>query len=317
MGTLYLDHSDVILERSGEVLTVRGPGAAVQHVPMRLLDRVVVMANIGIPARTLVALATAGIGVTIVGSRQRVAHVLPDGPGDALRIIAQVRCHESKQIKARLAAWMLRRKLLAHRRQIVRWMELRPDVRLPLFRARDRLSARMREVRERTETVALRGLEGAAARDYFEALAAVLPPEMGFQGRNRRPPRDPANAALSLGYTLLHAEATGALAAAGLDPRIGFLHDPSWGRASLAADLAEGYRTEVDDLLRDLCRDGRLRADHFGREGEAVLLGKAGRQIFFPAWEQRMKPVRLRLYRFAARLVGVLQRLAIANGWSP
>ena len=57
----------------------------------------------------------------------------------------------------------------------------------------------------------LRGLEGAAAANYFEALSEILPERLHFSGRNRQPPRDPVNALLSLTYTLLHAEAVLAL----------------------------------------------------------------------------------------------------------
>ena len=67
------------------------------------------------------------------------------------------------------------------------------------------------------------GLEGAAAA-YFRALAAAFPPALGFEGRNRRPPRDPVNACLSLGYTLLHGDAVREAAVQGFDPMIGVLH---------------------------------------------------------------------------------------------
>src|SRR5262249_56846225 len=68
------------------------------------------------------------------------------------------------------------------------------------------------------------GLEGAAAREYFQAWAAMLDPELSFTGRNRRPPRDVVNSALSFGHAVLLSETVSALAAAGLDPAIGFLH---------------------------------------------------------------------------------------------
>lgn len=93
----------------------------------------------------------------------------------------------------------------------------------------------------------------------------MLPPALGFTGRNRRPPRDPANACLSLGYTLLHAEAVTAAQAAGLDPLLGFYHRPAFGRESLASDLIEPLRAEVDAWVAALFRDRALREDHFTR----------------------------------------------------
>jgi len=269
----------------------------------------VVSAELALPTSLLVGLAEAGVTTTLLGRRERYAHVLPHGPGDVLRLIAQVQCFENVALKLRLAAWVVRAKLRAHQRFLSTLLQARPDQRLAISKARQRLSDRVRRVALATELDELRGIEGAAARDYFEAFAAVLPAEMGFTGRNRRPPRDPANALLSLGYTLLHSEAVGALAAAGLEPRLGFLHDPAWGRASLAADLVERWRPAVDELAWQLCRDRLLRADHFRTQGEAVLLGKAGRMVFFPAFESMLRRERPRLRRFAQKLARLLPRL--------
>jgi CRISPR-associated endonuclease Cas1 len=95
------------------------------------------------------------------------------------------------------------------------------------------------------------------------AMAAVMPPALQFTGRNRRPPRDPVNACLSLGYTLLHAQAVQACAVAGLDPLLGFYHRPAFGRESLASDLIEALRPAVDLWVWELVRSRTLLEDHF------------------------------------------------------
>ena len=68
-----------------------------------------------------------------------------------------------------------------------------------------------------------------------------------FEGRNRRPPRDPVNALLSLGYSLLAKDLTITCAAVGLDPYLGFYHQPRHGRPALALDLMEPFRSLVVD----------------------------------------------------------------------
>ena len=92
----------------------------------------------------------------------------------------------------------------------------------------------------------LRGIEGAAAAAYFQGFTRLFPPSLEFTGRNRRPPRDPVNAVLSLSYTPLHFEAVQAVCAAGLDPLIGFYHELVFGRESLASDLIEPLWPKVD-----------------------------------------------------------------------
>ena len=140
----------------------------------------------------------------------------------------------------------------------------------------------------------------------------MLPESLGFTGRNRRPPRDPANAVLSLGYTLLHFEAVRACHGAGLDPMIGFFHELEFGRESLAADLIEPLRPRVDAWAWDQFRRQVLRVDDFRLEGDACLLGKNGRQRFYGEFEALARPLRRLLRRFTARLASGLAEAGLA-----
>ena len=57
----------------------------------------------------------------------------------------------------------------------------------------------------------LLGIEGAAARTYFSGFGGMIKStslEFDFQGRNRRPPRDPVNTVLSFLYAMLIKQAT-------------------------------------------------------------------------------------------------------------
>ena len=140
----------------------------------------------------------------------------------------------------------------------------------------------------------LRGFEGAAAAAYFKAFPAMLRRRAQwaadrYAGRSRRPPRDPANAALSFAYAVQTRAWSVALAAAGLDVFAGFLHDFRHGRPSLALDLLEPVRPRIAEsaVLRVL-NSGRLKADHVEQEGEAVLLGEHGRRVLLDALEDRL-----------------------------
>ncbi|NIR62052.1 MAG: CRISPR-associated endonuclease Cas1, partial [Gammaproteobacteria bacterium] len=93
-------------------------------------------------------------------------------------------------------------KLRAQRRVVGDMLARRPDARRPLSAAAATLDRALSQVAAAGEVDSLRGHEGAAAAAYFEALPAVFPQRLGFSGRNRRPPRDPVNAVLSLAYTL-------------------------------------------------------------------------------------------------------------------
>jgi len=162
----------------------------------------------------------------------------------------------------------------------------------------------------------LRGREGAAARAFFPAFAGAFAPVLGFTGRNRRPPRDPVNVCLSLGYTLAYAEALRAAARRGFDPALGVYHDIAAGRDSLACDLVEPMRCEVDSFVYRLFADRVLRAEDFSSRGEAgCALGKSGRHAFYRAYEESCAPglrpaLDARADALAARLVERLARPA-------
>jgi CRISPR-associated protein Cas1 len=137
----------------------------------------------------------------------------------------------------------------------------------------------------------LRGCEGMAAALYFQRLAVFFPAETPFKGRNRRPPRDAANALLSWTYTIVLGEIDGAVRTAGLDPCLGFLHEISYGRPSLALDLLESLRAPLCDMLvLRLLNHRLLRAEHFEFHSDdgGTYLSEKGRKIFFPEYERTM-----------------------------
>lgn len=137
------------------------------------------------------------------------------------------------------------------------------------------------------------GIEGAAARTYFAHFGAMLKVAAAdgfvFTGRNRRPALDPVNATLSFTYGLLVRDCTAALVAAGLDPQVGLLHRPQFGRPSLALDLAEEFRPLIGDSATINGFNNReLGDDSFITRGGAVGLTRSGRRQVISAYERRM-----------------------------
>lgn len=175
----------------------------------------------------------------------------------------------------------------------------------------------LRLLPDATSTDEAMGLEGAAAAAYFPALGSLMPDDLSFDHRTRRPPLDITNAALSLGYTILLGECVTALYAAGLDPAFGVLHSDHEDRPSLALDLLEELRPMVvDQVVLTAARTHQLTAAHArtedGRAG--VLLTGAGREALLNGYERRMLTrtkgalpdfsgtLRRHLYRQAQRL---------------
>jgi CRISPR-associated endonuclease Cas1 len=121
---------------------------------------------------------------------------------------------------------------------------------------------------------------GDAARDF---------PAFAFEKRTRRPPADPVNAMLSLGYTLLTRTWLTVLSAVGFDPYLGFYHKPRFGRPALALDLMEPFRPILaDSTVIQVVNNGEVKADGFLVAGPAVNLKPHARRAFIAAYERRL-----------------------------
>ena len=139
----------------------------------------------------------------------------------------------------------------------------------------------------------LRGNEGAAAALYFGNFSTMLKGDAGlqfdFDSRNRRPPRDPVNALLSLGYSILAKELTGVCQAVGLDPFLGVFHQPRYGRPALALDLMEEFRPLIaDSVAISMLNRGELGPSDFASTSRGTFLKDGGRKQFWGAWFRRM-----------------------------
>lgn len=138
----------------------------------------------------------------------------------------------------------------------------------------------------------LHGHEGAAAASYFGTWKhLVRGAGFSFDRRNRRPPMDPVNALLSLGYSLLSTTVHAMVEVVGLDPYVGALHSPKAGRASLVCDLVEEFRAPlVDALVLATVNKGMLSPDDFETTApdEPVVIKHDAVRTFIGLYERRL-----------------------------
>jgi CRISPR-associated protein Cas1 len=311
MATLVLDRNNLELRCDGGALAVYEAGERRGTIPLRLLERVLLQGAIRLDTGVLGRLAEAGVPTILLGARtsRRVAILLGPAQGDGSVRLGQLR-------RALDPAWCAdwsRRLVLGKARAQIRLLRAalleRPDARKPLLDAVRSIEAIERALAAEAAPAAerTRGLEGACAAAWFRGYGALFAEALAFTGRNRRPPKDPVNAALSLVYTLLHFDAVRAAHACGLDPLLGFYHRPARGRESLACDLIEPLRPRADAFVRNLFRERELRLEHFTTDKGACLLGKAGRERFYSAWESWAPPPRRWLRRRCAALASTLR----------
>jgi CRISPR-associated endonuclease Cas1 len=105
---------------------------------------------------------------------------------------------------------------------------------------------------------------------------------------------NPPNAMLNYLYAILESEARLAIAELGLDPGIGVLHSDTRTRDSLACDLMEPVRPQVDEFLLDRLRIAPLQRKWFfeERDGNCRLTGEFAAELSETSklWKQALGP---------------------------
>ena len=286
MSSLYIDRRDVTLKADSEALAFYKNSERIGTVPLAPLSRIFMRGDVMVSSSLLGKLGERGIGVVILSGRKATPTMLLSRPhNDSARRVTQYKLSQSQAFCRAFSSDLITRKINTEIAFLSSRRDIEPQSRYILTQAINRLEKTTDAITPETSIESLRGIEGAAAATYFEGYRDLLPPRLRFITRNRRPPKDPVNAILSLGYTLLHAEAVLALYGGGLDPFIGFYHTLNFGRESLACDVVEPLRAEVDRHTLGLFRDDKLTPDHFSSANDGCWLGKAGRATFYTEWE--------------------------------
>ena len=152
----------------------------------------------------------------------------------------------------------------------------------------------IKKARSSEKIDSLRGFEGMVAKIYFSEFCRYVKPEQRllflFTDRNRRPPRDPTNALLSFGYSLLAKDCTGTALRVGFDPYCGFYHTMKYGRPSLALDMMEFFRQPiVDSVVLSSINNGVFKEKDFLQYQNVCYLNEKGRKKFLVQYQMRKK----------------------------
>ncbi|MBI4744480.1 MAG: CRISPR-associated endonuclease Cas1 [Actinobacteria bacterium] len=288
MAVLYVTTSGAKLEKEANSIVVYKDGEKFHQFPSLKLDKIVIFGNVEITTPVIRHCLSEGIDMVFLSHRGKYFGRLeaPISKNSDVRNL-QYRNSADEQECLKFAKIFIEAKIMNMRVVLQRHSDASSQFRDGINKLKE--LADSLEKAKRLATI--RGIEGSASKIYFSLFGEMLLGDFYFNGRNRRPPRDPINSLLSFGYTLLLWDMFSAVAQAGLDPYLGLLHENKYGRPSIALDLIEEYRPIIVDSIVLMVANKRLLspADFYkSDEDDAVLIADEARKIFLEQYEKRM-----------------------------
>ena len=288
MAALYVREQGAMLIKSGERICITKGGKILIERPAGSIDNIAIFGGVQISSQALSMLLEKGIDISYFSYQGKyLGHTASDTSKNIFLRMQQYDCYEDMEYRNETARIIVANKIENQIAVINGWrwegdFDWKADV--------EAMNRHKKILEEKNTQMEFMGVEGICSNIYFHSYARMFTCEFKFEKRSRRPPKNPINVLLSLGYTLLTKEVTNALAAQSFETYLGFLHGIRYGRQSLALDIVEEFRQPViDRLVLKIFNKGMVSKYDFDIPEEGVvILNEDGFRKFCTAYEKWM-----------------------------
>ena len=290
MGTVYIIQEDAFVGKTDERLIVKVGKEKMIDVPLLKVEGIVILGRATVSPALVIELLERKIPLSFLKKTGKyLGRLEPESTKNIFVRKSQWAAGESTHA-IHIVRGFVRGKLKNYRNVLMR--RSRKNTELNLQNSIAKLDRAIAPIDSTDSINSLRGLEGAGSAAYFGCFNELINSNSGFsfQSRNRRPPTDPVNSLLSLGYSLLRHDVQSAVNIVGFDPYLGYLHVERYGRPSLALDLMEEFRPIiVDAVVFNAINNKLLVLNDFVTEplSNAVSLTYEGLKTFLRLYEQK------------------------------
>ena len=288
MAALYVREQGAMLIKSGERICISKGGKILIERPAGSIDNIAIFGGVQISSQALSMLLEKGIDISYFSYQGKyLGHTASDTSKNIFLRMQQYDCYEDMEYRNETARIIVANKIENQMAVIKGWrwdadFDWKADV--------EAMNRHKKSLEGKNAQMEFMGVEGICSNIYFHSYAQMFSCEFKFEKRSRRPPKNPINVLLSLGYTLLTKEVTNALAAQSFETYLGFLHGIRYGRQSLALDIVEEFRQPViDRLVLKIFNKGMVSKYDFDIPEEGVvILNEDGFRRFCTAYEKWM-----------------------------
>ncbi len=289
MANLYLTEQGSVLSKTGDRLIVRKDDEILLDVQCSKIESVLIFGNVQFTTQAVHELFEHGIEMALLTKAGRLVGQItsPFTKNIELRV-EQFKRHQDETFRLRFSRAIVKGKLTNCMHFVKAFSVNHPEINLKGELAG--LEASINSVEGVNSTASLLGIEGNAAKAYFEGFGKMALGAFEFPGRKKRPSTDPVNALLSFGYTLIFNEISSLLDGLGFDPYLGYYHEVEYGRASLACDIQEEFRPVIDRFTLYLVNNRMLTYESFYRNPKngGMYLIRDAMKKYFAEYEKQM-----------------------------
>ena len=289
MSVLYIKEQGACIQKRGERLIVTKNRECLLEIPIIYIENISIIGNVQMTTQALYMLIKKGIDISYFSlSGKYLGHTAAEASKNIFLRFEQYGYYLDADKRLNMAKIIVKNKILNQIAMIKghRWTHSYYEWRKDIAKMEKCLS----QLEEKQTANEVLGVEGICSNIYFSSFGHMLKGDFAFDGRNRRPPRDPVNVMISLAYTFLTKEVANALDAESFESYLGFLHGIRYGRKSLALDIVEEFRQPAVDRFIILLFNKRMlgKYDFEFTENNKVILQEDGFRKFCMEYEKWM-----------------------------
>lgn len=290
MSCLYITENGSKVGIKGGHFIVECRNGSERLIPKETLESIVIFGNVYLTSPCIKECMERGISVSMFSTKGKYfGRIESTSHINAKRLKQQVYLSDNDEMRVQFSKKIILNKIHNQRVLLSRYQRSSDKNIEEYMRA---MKIHENKISQCSSIEQIMGYEGNAARQYFMALSKLIKEDFRFSGRNKRPPKDPFNSMISLGYTILMYEIMGEIENRGISPYIGFMHKDIERHPTLASDLLEEWRAViVDATVMSLIQGNEIDISEFDKDEEtgAVMISKNGINIFIKKLEKKLQ----------------------------
>lgn len=290
MSYLYVCEQGATIGITENRFQVKYKDGMVKSIPAETLEVIEVFGKIQITTQCVTECLKRGVNILFYSTQGAYfGRLISTNHVNVQRQRMQEKVTEDKQFRLDFSRCIINAKI---RNQIVVLRRYARNRENDIRRAVIEMQNMYRKLETAQSIEQLMGYEGTVAKIYFRELGRLIDPAFAFAGRNRRPPRDPFNSVISLGYSIILNELYGKIEGKGLNPYFGVMHSDREKHPTLASDLMEEWRAVlIDSVALSMLNGHELQREDFysGTDQPGVFLTKEGFKKYVQKLESKFR----------------------------